>query len=222
MIKVAIVDDDTTKLTQLLARIKYASLNGGMVESERDRIFDPAELLVEQEMPLSHIVDTILGADCAIVDFRLSSSAVVSYDGVQVIECVLQRHRNFPIVLLTSHEDDVFNTKIFDVCHVFDLEQYLDEADAYRADVNRRILRLVENHKREVQSWEDELLSLIDNENIGRAAEDDARVIELDTWLEQLHARGERPIHQRVKNILLPSKLDELIAKADEILEKLA
>lgn len=220
MIKVAIVDDDTTKLTQLLARIKYASINGGMVEGERDRIFDPAVLLVEQEMPLTHIVDTILEADCAIVDFRLSSSAVVSYDGVQVIESVLQRHKNFPIVLLTSHEDDVFNTKIFDVCHVFDFEQYSD--DAYRADVNRRILLLVENHKREVQSWEDELLSLLDNESMGRTAEDDARVIELDTWLEQLHARGERPIHQRVKNILLPSKLDELIAKADEILEKLA
>lgn len=209
---VVAVDDSHSKLTQLLAKLEYAT--GAAVRPTLS--FAPEELQIVSDLPMNVVVDRILKADAAIVDYNLKSEANVEYSGIQVINEVLRRHKHFPVFLLTSYKEDVFTKEIIDVCHVFDFDKYLND-NSYAESMNRVLYDQIQNHKREKDAWEDELKKLSSCTEPRSVAEDE-RMIELDTWIEQATSGGASALSQKTKRDLSASKLDALIEKVDEVI----
>ncbi|MBQ3808677.1 MAG: hypothetical protein II840_12055 [Kiritimatiellae bacterium] len=216
-LKVLAVDDDQPKLTQLLRVLGKSS---GMTKELSDGIpatvFQPSEFHIKDGVAIEEVVNAILGADCAVIDYQLGSGANVSFTGVDVLNETLKRHKNFPAFLLTSHQDDVFSKEIVDVCHVFAFDRYL-ASPAYAREINRAILRQVCNHKRERNDWESRLLELRNKKR--RTVEEDEYILELDTWIEQCSSHETNAISKRVKRDLTKPKIDELISKIDALIK---
>lgn len=216
-IKVLAIDDDKPKLTQLLRVLKKSY---GMKMEGADGIppaeFLPEKFQVKNGISIKKVVDAVLGFDCAVIDYQLGSEAKVSFTGVDVLNEVLKRHKNYPAFLLTSHRDDVFSKEIVDVCHVFAFNRYL-ESKPYAREINRAILRQVCNHERERDDWERKLLVLKNKKR--RTAEDDERILELDTWIEQCAVLNATTVPKRSKRDLTSTKIDELISKIDEFID---
>lgn len=215
-IKVLAVDDNGSKLRQLVRALKQSS---GIQREGLDGV-PPAVFLAEKfqvmdGIGIEQVVEAILGADCAVIDYQLKSDAIVPFTGVDVLNEVLKRHKNFPAFLLTSYQDDVFCNEIVDVCHVFAFDSYL-ESPKYARELNRSILRQVCNHERERKDWEEKLLALKCKER--RTADDDERILELDTWVEQCISNNAMSVSKRAKRDLSPTKIDELISKIDELI----
>lgn len=215
-IKVLAVDDNGSKLRQLVHALKKSS---GIQKEGQDgvpsSVFHPEKFQVMDGVGIEQVVNAVLGADCAVIDYQLKSDAIVSFTGVDVLNEVLNRHKNFPAFLLTSHQDDVFCNEIVDVCHVFAFDRYLSSS-TYAGEINRAIVRQVCNHERERMDWEKRLLALKKKKR--RTAEDDERVLELDTWIEQCAGHGAKSLSKRAKRDLTSPKIDELICKIDELI----
>lgn len=215
-IKVLAVDDNGSKLRHLvLALGKSNGIQKEGLDGAPSAVFHPEKFQVMDGVDIEQVVNAVLGADCAVIDYQLKSDAIVSFTGVDVLNAVLKRHKNFPAFLLTSHQDDVFCNEIVDVCHVFAFDKYLG-LPKYAREINRAILRQVCNHERECADWEEKLLDLKKKKH--RRAEDDEQILELDTWIEQCASHGAKSVSKRAKRDLKSSKVDELISKIDELI----
>lgn len=216
-LKVLAVDDNHSKLTQLIIELeKSAGLNEDAPAESRLVEIVPEEFQIVDGIEKEQVVEKVLNFDAAIVDYQLGSEANVDFTGVDVIDEVLRRHRHFPVFLLTSFRDAVFDKEVFDVCHVFDFDQYL-EGKEYAHEMNRTISRQVQNHEREKLRWEGELKKLL-SQGSARTVEDDERILDLDTWIEQTVAVEGSALTRKAKRELSESKLDMLIAKADQLI----
>lgn len=217
-LKVLAVDDNHSKLTQLIIELrKSAGLNEDAPAESRIVGIAPEELQIVDGIEFGLVVEKVLSCDAAIVDYQLGSEANVDFTGVKVIDEVLRRHRHFPVFLLTSFRQAVFDNEVIDVCHVFDFDKYL-EGGEYAQEMNRTILRQVQNHEREKRAWEDELNGLLVQKGGGCNVKKDERILDLDTWLEQTVAIRGFALTRKAKRELSESKLDALIAKADQLI----
>lgn len=215
-LRVLAVDDDQPKLTQLLRVLgKSFGMKKELSDGIPATVFQPDEFHIKDGVAIEEVVNAILCADCAVIDYQLGSGANVSFTGVDVLNETQKRHKNFPAFLLTSHQDDVFSKEIVDVCHVFAFDKYL-ESRVYAGQINRAILRQVCNHERECKYWEQQLFDL--KKKRRRTVEEDERVLELDTWIEQCIGRGTKAVSKRAKRELTKPKIDELISKIDELI----
>ncbi len=215
-LKVLAVDDDQPKLTQLLHVLrKSIGMKKELSDGIPATVFQPDEFHIKDGVAIDEVVNAILCADCAVIDYQLGSGANVSFTGVDVLNETLKRHKNFPAFLLTSHQDDVFSKEIVDVCHVFAFDRYL-ESSKYTEEINRAILRQVCNHERERKDWEFRLLELKKKKR--RTIEEDECMLELDTWIEQCSSHEANAMSKRVKRDLTKPKIDELISKIDALI----
>lgn len=215
-LRILAVDDDRPKLNQLVQMLEKSL---GLPKHEIDGVnsikFKPERFLVSDGVSIDQVVDAVLNADCAVIDYQLGSDAIVPFTGVDVLNEVLERHKNFPAFVLTSHQEDVFCKEIIDVCHVFAFDRYLN-SETYAEEINNTISRQVCNHERELREWERQLLALRDKKH--RTAEDDERILELDTWIEQCVSPDAKVVSRRAKRDLTSTRIDELISKIDELI----
>lgn len=127
---VGIIDDDSTKITQL---ITYISLGwndeDGHLLKEKYKDFSLNPLEVQLEDDINEMVEKIMAdkPDALIIDFKLSSQENISYSGVALAKAVDDRLRGFPIFILTSFEDDLYEKESFDAYQVFDFARYITE-----------------------------------------------------------------------------------------------
>lgn len=217
--KVGIVDDDPSKVTQLLTYLKkpwYDKNDNLRKEQYKDIIFCP------KDVPLLYTIDEmvsqvkVLKLDALIIDYKLSSQQSVSYNGVNLAERLDIALKDFPIFILTSFKDDLYTKECFDVYQVFDFECYICDTNT-RLEINSKIVEQIRNYNIRLKLWEEELLQLLPQ--AGRNVKIDQRILELDSYIEN-RLDGNSALPDKLKVELSKNHIQLLIDKIEGIIRE--
>ena len=217
-IKIGIVDDDSSKVTQimtyLLCGIQGASQQ--KVEKYSNIEFEVVEIDLTTEMEDIATVVLEQRVDALLIDYNLSSRATVSYTGVQLAKYIDQRFYGFPLFILTSYEDELYEQEIFDTYQIFDFERYLSEPKE-RIELHYKLIEQVSKYRKQIEQWKREIKKLLPQK--GKSAEIDNKILDIDGKLERT-IDGYSSITNNIKKIFEANKIDELISKIDMLLKE--
>ncbi|MBC5723147.1 hypothetical protein H8S11_10010 [Flintibacter sp. NSJ-23] len=121
----------------------------------------------------------------------------------------------FPIFVLTTYKDDLFDHELFDSYLVFDFARYIGENEE-RVELNSKLIEQIKKHRVEMENWKEELESLLPR--AGESATVDGRILELDSKIER-SIDGRSAISVPIKKGFAAEKINELISKIDQIIE---
>lgn len=151
---------------------------------------------------------------CLLIDYKLQSRANIDYSGIDLAVRLEKILYDFPIYILTSYDDDLFNNEIYSTYKVFDFERYMKETFE-RNEIHYKIIEEILVYEKKKLFWEERLKTLLPQ--AGTSAEVDSEILELDSKLER-SIDGRSAIPDHIKSALRSDKLSELIEKIDEIL----
>lgn len=218
--RVGIVDDDKTKITQLLIYMPlgWKDDNDNLIkENYKDVNLDPVE--IQLECDIDRMVEKIINekTDALIIDFKLSSQQNISYSGVALAEKIEKKLHGFPLFILTSFEDDLFQKENFNAYQVFEFERYIEDYKE-RIEINSKIVQQIKIYNSTLNLWKEELIRLLPHE--GENATIDERILLLDSWIER-SIDGTSAIPQKTKKELNDAnRIQLLIDKIDKIIGK--
>ena len=218
--RIGIVDDDRTKITQLLIFTSqgWNDNNGNLLkERYKDISLVPSEIKLEGD--INQMVEKIVAdkPDALIIDFKLSSQENISYTGVALAKAIDEKLRGFPIFILTSYEDDLYEKENFDAYQVFDFERYIDDIQE-RIEINSKIVQQIKKYNTTLIQWKTELTELLPH--AGENASIDERILLLDSLIEN-SIDGTSALPQRLKQELDDAnRIQLLIDKIDKIIGK--
>lgn len=162
---------------------------------------------------ISWVLDSQL--DLIIVDFDLKEKLEVEFFGNDILEKLNEHYLNFPMFMLTSHEkkainesdasiDDVIYSKL-DVYNNIDIfvMRFVNKIVKYKSEIDKAKKRHEELSRKSKLTFEEE-----------------EEILNLDDFIEQVYDRkGSTP--KVMKNTQSLEKLNELVDKADIILQKI-
>lgn len=218
IIKIGIVDDDSSKVTQIMTYLMY-----GMKEASQEKIekytgikFEVVEVNVSTD--ITDIIEEIAEQklDVMIIDYNLSSYATVPYTGVALAKLIQDKYMDFPLFILTSYEDELYEQEIFDAYQIFDFGRYLSEINE-RIELHYKIIEQVSKYHKQIAEWKKEIEQLLPLK--GTSAEIDDKILELDTKIEK-SIDGHSAIPKTVKKSLEVNKLDEILNKIDTLIKE--
>lgn len=215
---IGIIDDDKTKVTQLLIFTAqgWDDDNGNLIkEKYKDVTFVPYE--IELEGDINEMVEKIVvdKPDALIIDFKLSSQENISYSGVKLAQAIDERLRGFPVFILTSYEDDLYEKENFDAYQVFDFERYIKDLEE-RLEINSKIVQQIKKYNTTLNQWKTELIELLPH--AGENTNIDERILLLDSLIEN-SIDGTSALSQKLKHELNDtSRIQSLIEKIDKII----
>lgn len=216
---IGIIDDDSTKITQLLTYLDlgWDDEDGNLLKKKYEGVvLSPNEIKLEStEEEMVHKVYEIK-PDALIIDYKLSSQENIAYSGVSLAEAIDAKLHDFPIFILTSFQDDVYSKECFDVYQVFDFERYIGDQNE-RLEINSKIVEQIRKYNRMILQWKSELAALIPLK--GTSVSIDDRIVELDTWIEN-SIDGLSALSPKMKRDLGSNHIQELIAKIDSIINE--
>lgn len=218
IIKIGIIDDDNSKVTQIMTYLLYGMKDASKQKADRyaDVKFDVVE--IEPTSSMEDITSLIIDQkiDAVLIDYNLSSYATISYTGVQLAKYIQEKFLEFPLFILTSYEDELYEQEIFDAYQIFDFERYLSEP-LERVELHYKLIEQVTKYRKQIELWESEIKRLLPEK--GKNAEVDTRILELDSKLEK-SIDGHSAIPNTIKSTLQSNKIDELIDKIDLLLKE--
>lgn len=216
--KIGIIDDDSSKKTQIMIRLKQGVTEATSEKQEKYSKYQLQPIEIEIKNEFSDMVKQVieLGIDCVLVDYKLSSYKNVNFTGIDFAKALSKVLYDFPIFVLTSYEDDLFSNEIFNAYQVFDFTRYLNEKTE-RVELNYKIIEQILKTNKQKEQWEYEIRKLLPL--AGKSEEIDSQLLELDTKLEK-SINGNFALPDKVKKDLGSNKLNELLDKIDKILEK--
>lgn len=217
---IGIIDDDRTKVTQLLIFLKKAweDNKGNLIKDNyKDISLVPSEIQLEIDM--NKMVDQILSKkpDALIIDFKLSSQENISYSGVTLANAIESKLRGFPVFILTSYEDDLYEKENFDAYQVFDFQRYIDDVQE-RLEIHSKIVQQIKKYNNTLNQWKEELIKLVPH--AGENANIDDRILLLDSLIES-SIDGNSSLPQKLKKELYDTnRIQILINKIDKLIGK--
>ena len=163
--------------------------------------------------------------DAIITDHKLhEENANISFDGIDLVREILKDKMDFPCFVLTSFDDEaVIHGDDVNIVYIKGLMDKDGENKAHATFLDK-IENQIKHYRKRIKDSETELLKLIEksNEQVLNAQEE-ARLIELDTFIEKStnqksslpkHLKGTRNLDQLHKMI---DSTDELLAKLREL-----
>lgn len=216
--RIGIIDDDPSKITQMITMIQLCCNDeDGRPLNDKYAGYElvPVELALADNT--NDMVDSIVEErlDAVIIDYKLSSQKSLAYSGVSLAKELDMRLCGFPIFVLTTYRDDLFDHELFDSYLVFDFARYIDENEE-RVELNSKLIEQIKKYRIEMENWKKELESLLPH--AGESAAIDERILELDSRLEK-SINGRTAISLPVKRALTAEKINELISKIDSLIE---
>lgn len=217
-IKIGIIDDDNSKVTQIMTYLLYGMKDASKPKADRYANVEFDVIEIDPSPSMEDITSIIMERkiDALLIDYNLSSYATISYTGVQLAKYIQEKFFEFPLFILTSYEDELYEQEVFDAYQIFDFERYLSEP-LERVELHYKLIEQVAKYQKQIELWKDEIKRLLPEK--GKSAEVDTRILELDGKLEKT-IDGHSAIPDTVKNILQSNKLDELIDKIDMFLKE--
>lgn len=218
--RIGIIDDDPSKITQMITMI-HLCCNDEDGRPLKDKYANCELIPVELSLADStgHMVENIISehVDAVIIDYKLSSQQAISYSGVSLAKEIRSRLWEFPIFVLTTYKDDLFDHELFDSYLVFDFNRYISpDDDQERIEFNSKLIEQIKKYRKELENWKTELESLLPR--AGESVSVDERILELDSRLEKSFY-GNAAISLSVKKSFAAEKIDELISKIDLLIE---
>lgn len=126
VIKVGIIDDDGSKVTQMMAYLLYGMKDASKQKADRysNVRFEVLEIPLSADMNdiAEYIIDEKI--DALLIDYNLASYATVPYTGVQLARYIQERFMEFPLFILTSYEDELY-AKLKEVKKEIDRREHL-------------------------------------------------------------------------------------------------
>lgn len=215
---IGIIDDDPSKITQMITMIRLCCDDEDgqpLKEKYANYKLDPIEITLEKTT--DDMVERIVEADvdAVIIDYKLSSQQSVSYSGVSLAKELNQRLWGFPVFVLTTYQDDLFDHELFDSYLVFDFDRYIGD-DKERIEFNSKLIEQIKKYRIEMATCKSELESLLPR--AGESASIDAQILELDSQLER-SVYGNAAVALPIKKDFTAKKINELISKIDSLIE---
>lgn len=216
--RIGIVDDDPAKITQMITYIRLGCNdedNRPLKEKYANYELLPVELPLHVNM--SEMVEYIIEEhlDAVVIDYKLSSQKLIAYSGVSLAKELQARLYSFPIFILTTYQDDLYDHEVFDSYLVFDFDRYIND-DNERVELNSKLIEQIKKYRFELQDWQRELTELLPH--AGESATIDERLLELDTLLEK-SINGRTSMSPAIKIGFAADKINELISKIDLLIE---
>ena len=216
--RIGIIDDDPSKITQMITMIRLCCDDEDgqpLKEKYAGYELEPVELTLAETT--GDMVERVLeaGVDAVIIDYKLSSQQSISYSGVSLAKALNLRLWGFPIFVLTTYQDDLFDHELFDSYLVFDFDRYIGD-DQERIEFNSKLIEQIKKYRIEMENCKSELEVLLPR--AGESASVDARILELDSQLER-SIYGNAAISLPIKKDFTAEKINELISKIDSLIE---
>lgn len=216
--RIGIIDDDPSKITQMIMMIRLCCDDeDGQPLKEKYASYElkPVELALAETT--DDMVERVLeaGVDAVIIDYKLSSQQSISYSGVSLAKALNLRLWGFPIFVLTTYQDDLFDHELFDSYLVFDFDRYIGD-DQERIEFNSKLIEQIKKYRIEIENCKSELENLLPR--AGESASIDTRILELDSQLER-SIYGNAAISMPIKKDFAAEKINELISKIDSLIE---
>lgn len=216
--RIGLIDDDNSKVTQMIAMISLCcNDDDGNPIKEKYSNYELMPIELELADNQSDMVDRVIEEqlDAVIIDYKLSSLHSISYSGVSLAKELQSRLFDFPIFVLTTYQDDLFDHELFDSYLVFDFNRYIND-DNERVEFNSKLIEQIKKYRAEIDNWKRELIDLLPH--AGESATIDDRILELDTLLEK-SINGKNAISSSIKVGFVADKINELISKIDLLIE---
>ncbi len=216
---IGIIDDDVSKITQLITRLRMGTLSKDekICKTQYDDIkLNPIEIKLDANK--DNMLDKILEKKCdaLIIDYKLSSQQTVSYTGVDLVKRINARFEGFPMFILTSHESDLFMKELFDAYLVFDFDRYIAE-ELERIELNTKIIEQIRKYRFSIEQAKYELNLLLKNK--GDNVKIDDQILKLDSFIEKSIC-GDVILNDKIKKELTGNNLKDLIDRIDKLLKR--
>jgi DNA-binding NarL/FixJ family response regulator len=177
---------------------------------------------------LSEMLATIfhLNPDAVVVDYMLNEmkEAIkynVPYNGVELVQKILEIREGFPCFVMTSFDDDAIK-EIADVNMVY-IKGILHGSEKHvnaKANFLERVESQISHYKTKIADSEKRLIELIELRRSGKATiEQEQEMIELDHFLERSIDK-KNSIPEEFKSLSNSKRLEDILAKVDELLQQ--
>ena len=214
--KIGIIDDSLEKIatikTLLLAK-PFSAKKQGKYSNIKFNVFE-----LDPQKSMNEVIGDIYyeKLDCMLIDYKLDSFSISEYNGVDLDTKIEETLYNFPMFILTSHEDELFNKEVCNVYQVLDFELYTNE-EFERDEVHGKIIEQIQMFKKQKKEWEKELKNLMPQAGISEKI--DSKIIELDSKIEK-SIDGRSALSDELKRELKSDKLMSLMEKIEQILNE--
>ena len=208
---------------------QYKILFVDEVEAERNRFLryihtndDEKEfetVALEPDAELDKFLEQILSEhyDAIITDHKLSeSNSYIQYDGLELIDAILKTRIDFPCFVLTSFDDDAVRDG--DDVNIIYIKGLMSSEEGHLAKFIYKIKNQIKHHRKKINNAKKELEELVKKEYLD--ASDEARLLELDTYIEKT-TNTKASIPPQLKSSSNLAELHKMIENTDYLLTKL-
>lgn len=205
---------------------QYKILYVDEVESERNRFLryihkndDEKEFVTDALEPLPKLeefLEIILNNnyDAIITDHKLSeANPHIQYDGLELVEAILKNRIDFPCFVLTSFDDDAVRDG--DDVNIVYIKGLMTNEEGHLAKFIYKIKNQIKHHQKKIEKVKEELKGLIKKEYLD--AKDEARLLELDTYLEKT-TNIKSSLPPQLKSLSHLNELHKMIENTDKLL----
>jgi DNA-binding NarL/FixJ family response regulator len=175
---------------------------------------------------IQETIDAIISEnpDAVISDFELNEQKTdvpynVPYNGVDLVTKFQSIRNDFPCFIMTAFDNQAVHSSN-DVNIVY-VKNILHNPEKGIITFLERVKEQIRHYKTRISEAETELQRLLELRNSGQATlEDEARLIELDSFLEKA-LNNKTVVPSKYKELSNTEHLVKMLTKADEIIKKL-
>lgn len=187
-------------------------------DTDQEFITVAPEIDYELEVFLENILNE--NYDAIITDHKLNEEdSNIQFDGIELVEAILKKRIDFPCFILTSFDDEaVREGDDVNIVYIKGLMESDEEKEGHKAKFIDKIKNQIKHHRKKIENVKRELEELIKKDYLN--ASDEARLLELDTYLEKVtNTSSALPSH--LKNTHNLSELHKMIDNTDKLLAEL-
>jgi DNA-binding NarL/FixJ family response regulator len=209
MYRVVIVDEDDDDISRLQLYVH---------KNDREKKFTVIPITPKPsfEETLEEILSSNL--DAIVSDYRLNEyKANITYDGISLVNAILERKADFPCFVLTSFDDDA--VKDSEDVNIVYIKGIMNGESNAKITFLERIERQIQKHQYRINESVaklDELIAIKQTRTLDAKEED--QFVELSHFLDKAIV-GNDSIPRVFYSNDTNSKLDEIINKTDELLK---
>ena len=158
--------------------------------------------------------------DAIITDHKLNEKkSSIEYDGIELVRAIQAKKENFPCFILTGWDKEAVENG--DDANIVYLKNFEDPEGDSHATFLDKIKNQILKYRKKIKDSEDELLLLIEKSNEADLnASEEARLIELDSFIEK-STNQKSAIPEHLKGIKNLDELHKMIDSTDKLLEEL-
>ncbi len=163
---------------------------------------------------------TNLNLDGIVVDFRLDETGIVNFNGDVVAESLLADRPHFPIIMLTSFEQDAIDN-VEDV-NIINAKDVLDGDSPEKIDVLRSKLQSnIQNYYSKIERTEKRIIELVKKRNEGSIEpKEEEELTKCYMYIDEIYPE-EKQIPANLIQQGAITKLNDFVSQSKEILDQL-